>query len=482
MCLLVFCNGRPYIKNFGGYDETRTDLVYEDWHKVILTPDKETAFAEVEKARATHTSYEAIYRIKKANNGEVRWMRSSGQYFYNDKGDPVTLTGVSVDITEQKAAETAIRESEERFRTLAETLPQLVWITNAIGNQEYASSRWKEYTGIQPTGAETWQQMVHPDDASAIENAWMSSMTDGSLYKTEVRLRNKNGEYRWHFVQGEPIKNEKDEIVKWIGAFTDIHDQKTLSEKLEKLVVERTKELERSNEDLQQFAHVASHDLKEPIRKVRTFGSRLEAEYGDMLPEKGKLYLDKMQSSAERMFGLIDGVLNYSTINSLESYSEKVNLDKIIDDIETDLEVVITHKQAKVHKETVLPVYGSPVLLNQLFYNLINNALKFSRSDTNPVISINSKKIKGKDIREIKTSNAQKEFVQISVCDNGIGFAQEHAEKIFKTFTRLNSRDKFEGTGLGLALCKKITERHNGYIYATAKEGKGACFYVVLPA
>ena len=143
---------------------------------------------------------------------------------------------------------------------------------------------------------------------------------------------------------------------------------------------------------------------------------------------------------------------------------------------------MLSQKGVQIDKKTLPAVYGSSVLLNQLFYNLINNALKFSSSDTPPVISIESNMLKGKHINQIQIADIEKEFVQISICDNGIGFAQEHAEKIFKTFTRLNSRDKYEGTGLGLALCKKIAERHNGYIYATAKDGAGACFYVVLPA
>ncbi|HVF96016.1 MAG TPA: PAS domain S-box protein, partial [Flavisolibacter sp.] len=267
----------------------------------------------------TGKASEAVSQFIHRETGTSFWLLSRSEPLYNENGELTIVLTTSTDITLQKTSEQAIRQSEEKFRTLAETLPQLIWMTNEKGTQEYASSRWKEYTGVEPAGAESWQQMVHPDDMAIIMKAWVDSRTDGTIYRSEARLKNKTGEYRWHFVQGEPIRNEKGEIVKWIGAFTDIHEQKTIEEKLEKLVIDRTKELERSNEDLQQFAHVASHDLKEPVRKVQTFGSRLEQEFREQLPERAKLYLNKIQNAADRMFGLIDGVLNYSTINSLES-------------------------------------------------------------------------------------------------------------------------------------------------------------------
>ncbi|MEO6039554.1 MAG: PAS domain-containing protein, partial [Saprospiraceae bacterium] len=190
---------------------------------------------------------------------------------------------VGDDITPQVLARQNIEESETRFRTLAETLPQLVWITDQSGAQEYASSRWEEYTGIKPSGTATWQQMVHPDDMPAIAAVWDASIRNGKPYKVEVRLKNKQGDYCWHFVQAEPIRGIEGQIVKWIGAFTNIHDQKTSNEKLEQQVAERTADLYRSNEsletnnrqllrairELESFNYVASHDLQEPLRKIQ---------------------------------------------------------------------------------------------------------------------------------------------------------------------------------------------------------------------
>lgn len=250
------------------------------------------------------------------------------------------------------------------------------------------------------------------------------------------------------------------------------------AEMLEQEVKSRTLELsllnislQRSNEDLQQFAHVASHDLKEPIRKIKTFGSRLQDEYSDILPERAKLFLDKIQNATERMFSMIDGVLAYSMLNSSEQPIEAIDLNEVFRNIESDLEVSMIQKKGVIRKGPLPIIEGASVLIYQLFYNLLNNAFKFSRPDVPPVIHVSS----------LITGRGEEQTVEIGVADNGIGFDQKHAFSIFDTFARLNSKDKFEGTGLGLALCKKIVERHHGTITALGMKNKGAAFTIRLP-
>ena len=344
-------------------------------------------------------------------------------------------------------------------------------MTDEQGNQLYASSRWEEYTGIIPVGAETWQRMIHPADANKITAAWSKSRETGKAYKAEVRLKNREGSYRWHFVQAEPICDEQGKLVKWIGALTDIHDQKAVTERLETLVTERTAELQRSNEDLQQFAHVASHDLKEPLRKIKTYTNRLENDQETILTEKSKTYLDKIQNASDRLFSMIDGVLKYSMVDAHEQQVELVDMNKTIRFIENDLELIIQQRSALFQYEGLHEFEGSSVLIYQLFYNLINNSLKFSKPDEQLRISIVSKEV------ELKG----KSFIEVKLADNGIGFDQDQAERIFNTFTRLHSKDKYEGTGLGLALCKKIVQRHHGTITATGKKNVGAQFTIILP-
>ncbi len=407
--------------------------------------------------------------------------------------DYSSIPVILVNITERKKTEEALRDSEVRFRTLAEALPQMVWIRDLKGNIEYGSRRWEEYSGIAGI-SQAWKAMVHPDDWSRVMEAWQKDSVTGHPFRYEVRLKNWQGEYRWHYASGEPIRNKEGKIIKWTGALTDIHTQKTFSEKLEKEVASRTnalkeseqkleqiiKELERSNEDLQQFAHVASHDLKEPVRKVLTFCHRLKDELGKELSDKAANYLLKIESASLRMYSMIDGVLLYSSMDALEQTREVIDLEEIMQNIEEDLEVGIQQKGATITYKDLPAIEGSPILIYQLFYNLIGNSLKFSRAGEPLKININREAVPKEEAVQLDLNPAQ-QYIRIKVHDNGIGFNQDYGERIFQTFTRLNAKDKYEGTGLGLSLCRKIVERHGGKIYAEGKEGEGAAFYVVLP-
>jgi light-regulated signal transduction histidine kinase (bacteriophytochrome) len=275
--------------------------------------------------------------------------------------------------------------------------------------------------------------------------------------------------------------------IQWKGeeaflmSLRDVSDKRKLEEELlvaydelkqkTKILNEVNSMLVQSNEALQQFAHVASHDLKEPLRKIRTYISRVEYECSSAIPQKCTVYLKKIDDASRRMALLIDGILNYSTINASNEPAVPVDLKKVIKDVETDLEVVIQQKRAIISHDGLPTVEGAPVLLHQLFYNLINNALKFSKKDRDPVITLGCQ-IEQKDGEIV---------AKIVVQDNGIGFSAEHAENIFDTFSRLNSKDKYEGTGLGLALCKRIVQRHNGSIKAHSKVDQGAKFEITLP-
>ncbi|RYY94536.1 MAG: PAS domain-containing sensor histidine kinase, partial [Chitinophagaceae bacterium] len=249
----------------------------------------------------------------------------------------------------------------------------------------------------------------------------------------------------------------------------DVTERREAATLLESLVRERTAELQRSNEDLQQFAHVTSHDLKEPTRKIKTFAGMLGDDPGTQLSERGQTYLEKIKSAANRMFLMINGVLTYSTITESEPESEAVPLEALLSAIRDDLEVPVRQKGARIISHGLPVLQGSPVLLYQLFFNLLSNALKFARADVAPVIELRSRpdRIPG--------------WTRIEVRDNGIGFDPEHSERIFETFSRLHSKDQYEGTGLGLALCRKIVRRHGGQISAEGRPGEGATFVLTLP-
>jgi PAS domain S-box-containing protein len=371
-----------------------------------------------------------------------------------------------------------LEENEYHFRSLTMALPQLVWVTDSSGRQEFVTDRWKEYTGLEPTGEFTWAEIIHPDDTNTVEEAWKHSLQTGETYKAEVRLRGKDGIYRWFHVQGEPIRNEKNNIIKWVGAFTDINEQKLAEEllrqseeNLEILVKKRTEELERSNEDLQQFAHVASHDMKEPIRKIKIFSELLSDAVYEESSDEAKIYLNKIKTASERMLAMMDGVLRYAGMDGYQQAIEPIDLNEVIRSVEMDLEIVIQKKNAVILSDELPRIQGYPLLIYQLFYNLFSNALKFSRPDIEPVI----------EIRYSRQNLNNRVYHQFRFRDNGIGFDQENAEKIFQTFTRLNTREDYEGTGLGLSLCKKIVHRHHGFLTAHGAPNLGAEFVIMIP-
>jgi len=254
------------------------------------------------------------------------------------------------------------------------------------------------------------------------------------------------------------------------------HDITSIMLANEKLRLLNT-ELEKSNRDLEQFAYVASHDLQEPLRKIKTFSELSERNIQH--PEILKRYLEKISSSATRMTDLIKAVLNYSRLTRTDDITVPVNLNDIIRQIVGDLELYIEEKKAVVEIEQLPIVKGVPLQLNQLFLNLMTNSLKFN--DKEPRIEIKCLLIPAAALTKGSSHQQETDFVQISVADNGIGFDQQYAEKVFSIFQRLHPADQFPGTGIGLALCKKIVENHGGHIAVESKPGEGTTFYIYLP-
>ena len=406
-----------------------------------------------------------VYFAKDIEKKNARFLNFIYQPWYSFNKKIEGVLAFAVDVTETVENRKKIEESENRFKLLTETLPQLVWMTDAVGAVLFLSSNWDGYA---VDGNRHWLQAVHPEDQDLWNERWGNSLKSGKPFKTELRLMNGAGDARWYYGEAQPIISPGGIVEKWIGVFTDIQDQKEAESHLEHLVKQRTSELSRSNEDLQQFAHVASHDLKEPVRKVTTFTQRLEEELRPNLTEKAKIYIEKIRKASERMSSMIEGVLKYSSLGETKGSIEVINLRDIFASIESDLELTIAEKGATIEVTSMPSIDGVWVLIYQLFYNLINNSLKFSKIDAPPRITVTAAHISGK-------------FVTIVVSDNGIGFEDQYAEKIFDVFTRLNSKDRYEGTGLGLSLCKKIAERHGGSITAMGIPGQGARFTVQLP-
>jgi light-regulated signal transduction histidine kinase (bacteriophytochrome) len=251
-------------------------------------------------------------------------------------------------------------------------------------------------------------------------------------------------------------------------------------EKIKALNLELLKnidKLEAANKDLDRFAFMASHDLQEPLRKILTFSERINTKYGDQLDDEGKRYISRIRIATERLQILIRDIMTFAKVSIEKSSFEKSDLNILVSEVLSDMQSVMDEKKAKVTVEPLPSLYINPSLIRPLFYNLIHNALKYSKANVPPEIHIYS------DVISINENNNghSSPFCRIFVEDNGIGFDQKYSQQIFEMFKRLHHKDEYEGTGIGLAFCKRIVEQHDGFISAISNIDKGSTFIVSLP-
>jgi len=448
------------------------------WANNLLEEDREYAFRMFKNAYTTKQCYSHEYRIVCAD-GTTKWCLSSGSPWYRPDGSFGGFAGSSTDITERK-------QEEKRIESMVDALPLMAWTAKPDGALYYFNRRWYEYTGQTPEEAagDGWATTMPPDTEESVFARWHYSLTHKVPYEVECRYRRHDGEYRWHIARAEPIKNEAGELLYWLGTSTDIHDQKSLSDQLEKKVEERTVELSnanlallRSNEELERFASVASHDLKEPLRKIQVFSDLLQQPS----PRNAEATIKKIREASNRMMTLIDDLLEFSSLNRSPGGFEKVDLNQILQEIRQDLEVALEEKGAFISSDPLPTIKGVSYQLNQLFSNLIGNAIKYSKANEAPRIQIRSRLASPQEVGGLSNLDSQKAYHLIRIEDNGIGFKEEDAERIFTIFQRLHSRDTYAGTGVGLAVCRKVAHNHGGEIYASSTPDKGSCFTVLLP-
>jgi PAS domain S-box-containing protein len=356
----------------------------------------------------------------------------------------------------------------------------MVWTADPRGEVTFVNKRWEEYTGSgRGAGGDWGGGLIHPEDSDEFRAAWRHTLAVGAeVFAQEFRLRRAaDGEYRWMLAVAVALYDEAGAIAEWVGTLTDIDDQKRHTQILEGLVQERTAELQRSNEELEKFAYIASHDLQEPLRKIQAFGDRLRTKCRDQLPETGKEYVDRMNSAAARMRRLIDDLLTFSRVTTQRRPPARLNLRKLVAEVLSDLEERLAQAKGTVRVGALPPVEADPTQMRQLFQNLLVNAVKFHRPGVPPVVEV-----EGDTVEQPAEGGGSVRMCRISVRDNGIGFDEKYRERIFDVFQRLHGRTEYEGTGVGLAICRKIVERHGGTITAHGREGEGATFVVLLPA
>ncbi|UUF14279.1 MULTISPECIES: PAS domain S-box protein [Flavobacterium] len=595
----------------------------------LLTQKYSQLLNEVFATGKTHSEIESPILINGNNGEQLFYIDFEYAPIYETDNSVSGIRATIIDVTEKVETRKKIEESEKRFRSLTESIPQLIWETDEKGNALFTSGKWEEYTGIKPAGETEWKAMIHPDDYEENIKIWTHSLETGQVYRTDVRVLRKDGSYRWHAVIGEPVLDENNKIIKWVGAFTDIHTEKAFTHELEQQVTARTKELsqmydslkkseeryhlmieevqdyailylnhkgivenwnvgaekikgykaqeitgkyfgvfytpedqknnvpntllelarekgravhqgwrvrkngnlfwasvvitaihnknndvigfskvthdltekkraddkiernaleleqknaelEHMNKELQSFAYISSHDLQEPLRKIQTFASQILDKEFENLSDSGKDKFKRMQNAAKRMQTLINDLLSYSRTNIQERIFEKANLSNIIDEVREDLKEELEQKNAVIENNDIGEINIIPFQFRQLLYNLISNSLKFSKPDIPAVIKINSEIAKGSHFK-VDALAKETRYCHITVSDNGIGFEAQYSKKIFDVFQRLHGRDQYTGTGIGLAIVKKIVENHNGIITAKGEKNKGASFDIYIP-
>lgn len=384
------------------------------------------------------------------------------------------------EIEVRRRAQDELHKNMEELRSVMESLPQIAFTTNAQGEVEFVNEHWFAYSQ-----RHNEMPQAHPAD-EMIKELWLGAIEKDDPFEAEIRIKRlSDNAWRYHLLRIIPIK-QHDKIVRWVGTFTDIDEQKMVSELLEQRVKERTSELQEintalevSNHDLQQFASVASHDLKEPLRKIQVFSSIIRDRYLKGEEQNGiGSYVHRIIDSSERMSGLINDLLNYSrlSVNSLFKFAD---INKILREILDDLELAITEKKAVIRVDEMPAIEVIPGQIRQVFQNIISNALKFSKPDVQPVIDITAELVK--QCRVDSPASSSGKYCRIVISDNGIGFDQKYVDKIFTLFQRLNSQDAYEGTGIGMAIARKIIDKHKGVITAEGKVDEGATFIIVLP-
>ncbi len=371
------------------------------------------------------------------------------------------------DITDRKNNDMMLKESEERFRSVLDNSHDVIYRFNEqTGIYDYISPSAKNIVGYSPDelmalDLDASLKMVHPDDRS-IMNDSLAHLKDTDEVELEYRQRTKNGDYRWisnHMtitkdVDGKPLYRN--------GNIRDITKRKNAEDEL-KITLN---ELKRSNQELEQFAYVASHDLQEPLRMISSFTQLLERKYKDKLDTEALEYINFTVDGAKRMQLLINDLLAFSRVNTKGEEFKELDLEKVLDEVLFNLEIVIEENQAIITNDHLPRICADHGQMIQLFQNLLGNALKY-RSQNIPQIHISARKI-------------DKEWM-FSVKDNGIGIDPQYNEQIFQIFRRLHTHDEYEGTGIGLAITKKIIQRHKGRIWVESELGKGSNFYFTIP-
>jgi PAS domain S-box-containing protein len=491
-------------REFWGVDEE--GIQDFTWASTVHPDDLEALVVPFAEAMEKHQPFTVEARFRRAD-GEYRIVQTDAQPRFGPSGEFLGMIGVNVDITETRKVEQALRESEERFRATANSIDQMIWATRPDGFHDYYNQRWYEYTGV-PDGSthgEAWNGMFHPDDQERAWEVWRHSLETGEPYHIEYRLRHRSGQYRWVLGRAQPTRDEQGRITRWYGTCTDIHELRQMQDALQEsrehavqseeetrrlaaILSERVSELDAANEEIQRFAYIVSHDLRAPLVNVMGFTSELESAQGELeqfyervvkshpelITPVTREVIERdlaeaigfIRSSTVKMDKLINAILKLSREGRRVLMPEPISMGQLLQGQRQSMTHQLQERNAELVIEAMPDLVSDRLAVEQVFGNLIDNAVKYLNSERRGRITIRGQEFAG--------------GVRYEIEDNGRGIDPKDFERIFDLFRRSGVQDQ-QGEGIGLAHVRALVRRLGGTISVSSRLGEGSTFTVILP-
>ena len=451
---------------FTADEETNLDFVNRRWLEFVGLTEKEgfgKSWEEVthpDDIAPMYAIYSDAVKHKKPYRFEIRQKNTAGEYRWvlwngiprtNERGELAGIVGIGIDITEQKRVQEIVQESEERFRQLADSMPQIVWTSGPDGCLDYYNKRWYEFTGFEEGyGDQSWIPVLHPDDVQLCVDTWYHSVQGGEPYQIEYRFKDRlTGTYKWFLGKALPVRDAEGRITKWFGSCTDIHEQKIKEERKD------------------EFISLASHEMKTPLTTAKAYLQFLERSLVDS-EGNGVVFAKKASRSINRLSELVSQLLDVSKIQlgKLNYSITTFNFNDMVDSTVESMQL-ITSTHSIIKTGTVSgDVIGDKDRLQQVIINLITNAVKYSPGAERVLVNVEQ----------------ENSMIKVLVIDNGIGIAKESLNKIFDKYHRVEEHAlRFQGLGIGLFISYEIIQRHNGKLWVESELGKGSTFIFTLP-
>lgn len=370
---------------------------------------------------------------------------------------------------------------------LGEIFPQVekslhfgVYVYDYQTKTQHWSTGVFEILNIAPGSIETSQprflDFVHRNDIEKVSGVMRDAVESAATYKVEFSITDANGRFKRIYAENEVVRDASGNPIKYNGLLRDITEKYLNNQVLE----QKIQQLDKSNNNLQEFVYVASHDLQEPLRKITTFTDRLQYKCGPTLTDEANMYIERIHAAGRNMQILLEDLLDFSRLSFTDKQYVPVSIPEIIAEVLSDLEISISESQAHVSCDNLPEIEGYPSQLRQLFNNLISNSIKFKKPDAGVEIKLACDDVSPDEYPHLPLKKELK-YMRIVIRDNGIGFDPEFSERIFMVFQRLHGKVEFSGSGIGLAICKKIVDNHHGFIFADGILNQGATFTLLLP-